>query len=41
MLKAIVDSDEAALKAELDHSREMVESNMRRIVGIFLDADSE
>ena len=41
MLKAIVDSDEAALKAELDHSREVVESNMRRIVGIFLDADSE
>ena len=41
MLKAIVDSDTAALQAELDHSREMVERYMRLIVGIFLDANAE
>lgn len=41
MLKAIVDGDVAALQDELDHSREMVDRYMRRIVGAFLDADGE
>ena len=41
MLKAIVDSDAAALQTELTHSREMVERYMRLIVGIFLEANAE
>ena len=38
---SLMDSDDAVLQAELDHSREMVERYMRLIVGIFLDADGE
>lgn len=41
MLKAIVDSDVAALQTELAHSKEMVERYMRLIVGIFLDSNVE
>ena len=41
MLKAIVDSDAAALQTELTHSKEMVERYMRLIVGIFLEANAE
>lgn len=41
MLKAIVDSDVAALQTELTHSREMAERYMRLIVGAYLDANAE